>query len=218
MIHVWTLSGQELATVPTGKVGSVQSLQHYLHSNYNIPVCMQQIVHDGCALEDGGHVQLVLLPIPASSQTEVVGALIGACAKGRVEIARFLLEAGVDKDLHPDGQLALNRASDRGHAESVQLLVAWFANMDFVDRSGNTALTCSSSKGHIEVVRVLVAAGANMDMLNSRGNTTLICAANEGHVEIAQVLSEGCADLDARNVHGNTALTSASHKGHVNVV
>ena len=189
MIRVLKLSGQELAAVAVGDVEDVGKLKRHLLSLYDLPVCMLQLVQDGCILGDAavidapGAVQLVLVPVSGASQGEAAAALIRASAKGNVETVRLLLRAGANKDLE--------------------------------NREGNTALIYACLRGHMEIVRMLLEAGADTELTNKIGDTALTLACAAGRVEIVRSLLDARADKELTGRFGDTALTCACRKlGH----
>ena len=87
-------------------------------------------------------------------------ALTWACKKGYLEIVKWLLAAGADKDkATSDGDTPLIWAAHRGHVEIVQVLLAAGAHKNNVTSDGETALSLATSKGHQEIVQLLQPAG-----------------------------------------------------------
>ena len=199
---------------------TVGNLKEFLKASCGIPVCLQQVVKDGCRLHDAawlvfpGDVQLVLLPVastPRESRQEVAGELLRACRQGNVEAVRLLVGAGADLDergrsCFDGGETALVRASASGHAEIVRLLVDAGADKDVKCTSGDTALILASTNGHVEIVRLLVEAGAIKHERGFRDHTALTEAADAGHVEVVQVLLGAGAIMGWRNLSGEGAL------------
>ena len=90
--------------------------------------------------------------------------LTAACAQGHSEIARLLLEAGVDIN-KPDtifNRTALILASAEGHVETVRLLLQARADPYWTDHEGCTALSCAVANSHAEVVTLLSEALTDM--------------------------------------------------------
>ena len=76
MIRVWSLSAEELAAVDMGEFSDVTtmgSLRRHLGLHYGLPVCVHQLVKDGCRLDNEREpstpcdVQLVLQPCSSVS-------------------------------------------------------------------------------------------------------------------------------------------------------
>ena len=146
-------------------------------------------------------------PLPLSSQG------------GHLEVARWLLEAGADKDKAAhDGRTALAAASSNGHLEVVQVLLEAGADKDKAKHNDVTALYVASRNGHLEVAQVLLEAGADKDKVAHDGWTALTVASQNGHLEVVRVLLEAGADNDKELRFGETALFVASEVGHAEVV
>ncbi|CAE7700663.1 mask [Symbiodinium pilosum] len=140
MIHVWTVSGQELPAISLEDVRDVRDLKSTLRRLHGFPICMQQLLHNGNSLEDSTQLgpssdmsmQLVLsAPSSAKQPREAANELLEACEMGSLLVTRLLLEAGAHKDEQ--------------------------------DTTGYTALMCAASHGHEEIVQLLLEAGADKD-------------------------------------------------------
>ena len=58
------------------------------------------------------------------------------------------------------GRTALMRASSKGYANIVKVLVNAGADLNIKDNRGRTALTYANQRGHKSIVQILKAAGA----------------------------------------------------------
>ncbi|CAE7539047.1 Ankrd17 [Symbiodinium natans] len=185
MLYVWSISGEELAAVPAGDtLESVIQLKCHLRSRHDFPVCLQQLLHAGCCLEDRaslvGLVDLNLVLLSTLSPEQMFEAerefLDYAADAGNVEVGRSLLKAGV-------------------------ILVWSFA----------TALMRASSKGHIEFERLLVDTGAHQNLqYKMQDMSSLVLASSMGYVEIVFLLLEAGCDKNVQDKSGQTALMRAS--------
>ena len=166
---------------------------------------------------------------PASSRGLIpigdVTALICAAKKGHIEILRYLVEQGADKDkANYFGTTALMAASSRGHFGVVKLLLEDGADINKVDFSGWTALMWASAsfERHQGVVQYLVEQGADKEMADSRnscGCTALIFAAMRGHFGVVKLLLEDGADVNKVDMmSGWTALHWAALCGHAEIL
>ena len=54
-------------------------------------------------------------------------------------------------------------ASKEGHLKCVQALIEAGADVNYVDKDGDTALMAAASEGHTEIVKLLVEKGANVN-------------------------------------------------------
>ena len=224
MLRVWSVSGKELAAVPTGQdVEDVVGLKGHLRSLHGFPACLQQLLHAGRCLEDGAplaepvDLQLVLLSTLRRKQMhQGKNELFEYVADtGHVEVARALLAAGVDKNLQGSCQdTALMQACSKGHVGIARLLLDAGAKKNLRDENGETAPKHACWEGHVEIVRLLLGAGAK-DLQDECGKTALILASAKGHVKIVRLLLDAGANKNLRDEEGETALMYASAKGHV---
>ena len=116
------------------------------------------------------------------------------------------------------GWTPLHEASNRGHVEAANVLLAAGARVDQTDTAGLTPVYAASQMGHAGVVNVLIAAGATVDHPNrDDGTTPLFIASQDGHVEVAKVLLAAGASVEWAMPDGWTALMSACRDGHRDV-
>ena len=191
MLCVWSVSGQELAAVPTGDaIEDVIGLKRHLRSQHGFPVCLQQLLQAGRCLRDCdplvGPVDLQLVLLAAFSPKQTTQAenefLEYAVGTGHVEVGRALLAAGV----HPDSCYKRSGVS------------------------GETALIRASRNGRVEIARLLLDAGADANLRDIRRATALMYASSEGKVETVRLLLDVGADKNLRDNDVGTALTRAS--------
>ena len=57
MLHVWDISGQQLAAVDTTEPRVVQVLKEQLRELYGYPVCLQRLMLQGTCVEDDAQLQ-----------------------------------------------------------------------------------------------------------------------------------------------------------------
>ena len=62
------------------------------------------------------------------------------------------------------------------------------AEVDLVDKKGQTPLHVACFKGHVDAARLLLDKGADIDRVNKRGETPLYAACSKGHVDAARLL------------------------------
>ena len=112
-----------------------------------------------------------------------------AAEQGRMEIARYLVEAGAEVDATTD------------------------------IRTGQvTPLRYAITNNDIEMVLFLIGHGADVNHTNERGWTPLMTAARHGHSDIIDILLVEGADLYARTASGRTVTRIASDAGYTDVV
>ncbi len=88
--------------------------------------------------------------------------LIIAASRGRNQLVDILLRSGAEINATVEGSVltALACAVERGHTETVRLLIDAGADFETKDKSGNTPLMIAKSKGYQEIVKLLADAGA----------------------------------------------------------
>ena len=156
-------------------------------------------------------------------------ALWYAARDGDDAEARRLLAGGRPINARlKNGETALHRAVEEGHAEMVHLLLEAGAETENIrvpddDQDdwlkGATPLAAAATLGlHVEVVRPLVAAGANLEAANECDETALHHAAEKGNAEVAKLLVQAGARVEAKRRDGTTALMLAARNGHPTVV
>ncbi len=89
---------------------------------------------------------------------------------------------------------ALICASYNGHKEIVKMLLDKSANVNQLDKYGNTALIHAAIEGNKEIVQMLLDKSADINQENKYENTALMFAARNGHKEIVQMLLDKGAD------------------------
>jgi ankyrin repeat protein len=145
--------------------------------------------------------------------------LLVALEKGRLKIARMLLERGADVNYADNrGWSPLHIAGRRLSIDPAQfkLLLDYGANIDASDTwRGETALHDVSYKGHITVVKLLLEHGANVDARSKSRWTPLHSATMMGHPKVAELLLDHGADVNAQKEDGWTALHLATFNGHL---
>jgi ankyrin repeat protein len=91
-----------------------------------------------------------------------------------------------------DGKTALQAAAERGHVDTVRVLLENNAavNAPPAADGGRTALQAAAEGGHIDTVRVLLQnnAAVNAPPAGDGGRTALQAAAERGHVELSKLL------------------------------
>jgi ankyrin repeat protein len=112
--------------------------------------------------------------------------LHGAVREVNVELARILIEqygADVNAAGVLCGKTPLHVAADRRKESMVPMLSVLMehgADINSVDKDGNTPLFVAASHGDLEVVRILAKHGADISAVNKDGNTPLFVAASYG--------------------------------------
>ena len=80
------------------------------------------------------------------------------------------------------------------------------ADIEALNRIGNTPLMTAASFEQIEMVRFLIEHGADVNLINCNGDTALMRACWNGHTDTVQLLIEHGADISLKDKDGKTAL------------
>jgi len=116
--------------------------------------------------------------------------------------------------LSPDWQ----RAAEIGDALRLAEMLEAGAEIDTLDRYGQTALMLAARNGHYEAVSVLVDADADLDHTAKYNLSALMLAALNDRLEVVEQLMEAGADSEiegsgAPGFAGKTALEIAGDLG-----
>lgn len=155
------------------------------------------------------------------------GHLHIAAARGHLDVLRYLLDAGADKDsLNYKGTTALAAAARQGCLEAVLLLLAAGANPSRSDSTnddlnGTPPLATTAFYSHtdsIPIMAALLSAGADVHQVSADGSNALHLGSMMGFLANVRFLIGKGARVDVQDAHGHTALTLAAMGGHVAVV
>jgi ankyrin repeat protein len=169
--------------------------------------------------------------LPARDPVQLA-PLAMAAWHGKLEIARAILERGVEPDAAsgPGGWTPLHAAlrnPERWNGEMVALLLERGADPDVADSGGDTALhaACARAAGDDAAGRVaqqaivdaLLAAGADPGARNQNGTTPLHLAAYHGALAQVQRLLDAGADPFAESYEGLTPFDQAVRQDRAEV-
>ena len=116
-------------------------------------------------------------------------SLESAALSGDAEIVKLLL----DHCANPDGGASstpLYRASQKGHLEVIELLLAKEADPTIATTDGIAPLHEAARIGHLEIAQRLVDHGADVNALTDFGKPSIHFAVLHGHTDVAVYLRE----------------------------
>ncbi|EPY40064.1 26S proteasome non-ATPase regulatory subunit 10 [Angomonas deanei] len=87
-----------------------------------------------------------------------------------------------------DGWTPLHYAADKGHTETVRLLLEEGASVNSKDAMRRTPLHLAALGGHVGVIQVLLEEGATKNAKNIAGMTAKECATTAGHEAASALL------------------------------
>jgi len=109
-------------------------------------------------------------------------------------------------------------AIDNGDADRVRSLLDAGADVNALDRYGQTALMNAAHKGYKEIVWLLAKSGADLNHTAKHGLSALMLAVISNHSDVVSVLMEAGADSSLRGYpntyFSKTALELADSMGH----
>lgn len=110
------------------------------------------------------------------------------------------------------------KASEQGYDALVYELISRGADVNKVNRNGETPLWKASEQGHESIASVLIKAGTNVSGANKKGETPLWVAALKGYLPIVQQLVLHGANATKADENGDAPITKAIIEGHFEVV
>ena len=121
------------------------------------------------------------------------------------------------------GQSSLHYASQFGHVEIVNLLLAASANVDLsshrgVGNGGATPLSVSCDEGHVGIVRSLLRARASINQSTENGASPLFFSCQFGRTDVVKVLIANRADVNQACVDADTPLHTGVRTGNQDIV
>ncbi|KAG1673356.1 Ankyrin-1 [Nymphon striatum] len=158
-----------------------------------------------------------------SAQLEGLTPLHMAINNCRYEVVRELLdlmESRNDREASEklNGMSSLMMACEKGHLETVTLLLQHHARVDVFDENGRMALHLAAENGHWAVIDVLLAHKAFVNAKSKSGVTPLHLAAMKGYSSLVMLLVEKFhAVIDALTIKKRTPLHCAAETGQLEV-
>ncbi len=114
-----------------------------------------------------------------------------ACFFGHYEVARFLVESGVEINFPSKNSqkvMPLHSAAASRSLDIARLLLEHGADPDARQDGGFTPLHEAAANGQLALVRLLVAHGADVNLSQTPGQTALAFARQAGHKDVVEFL------------------------------
>ena len=169
------------------------------------------------AIKDGD-VEIVEKLVPFITDIDAKNRFLQvAVANCQSVIAGFFITSGADVNAkYPDEDFPLHKASRCKAANTTQVLLdakAQIADVNAVNKKGNTALHIAARYGCKDVVEELLGHEANVHAKNKFGDTALHHAAHWDHKDIVEILLDHHARVEEPNHADQTALMLAIRGG-----
>lgn len=103
-----------------------------------------------------------------------------------IYFAKELGNAIDDRDC--DGKTPLAIACSKGHFSTVSFLVAWNANVNSVDSSGDSVLHLATFSQSYKIAKLLLIKGSNKAYRNKLGKTAFELAKEYSFIDMANIL------------------------------
>jgi uncharacterized protein len=114
-------------------------------------------------------------------------ALMMACLKGQLELAKKLIARGAD--VNKPGWTPLHYAATNGHLDIMEVLFANNAYIDAESPNGTTPLMMAAQYGTADAVRRLLEEGADPTLKNQVGLTAIDFAYRANRTEAADLIA-----------------------------
>ncbi|XP_061780858.1 ankyrin repeat domain-containing protein 26-like isoform X1 [Nerophis lumbriciformis] len=146
-------------------------------------------------------------------------ALQLACADGKVEAVKFLLEKKANPNLFDNqNKSPLMKAVEGQHEQIVNILLENNADPNLADMNGNTALHLAARFPSHSIVVLLMKYKADINAQNLEGFSPLTVAIQESKSHMAEFLLKKGADVNILDKNKRSPLMAAAGKGHSSIV
>ncbi|XP_027527297.1 ankyrin repeat and death domain-containing protein 1B isoform X2 [Neopelma chrysocephalum] len=157
---------------------------------------------------------------------EGMNVLHFAAQNNSVKIVDYFLQELHLNDLNkPDlkGKKPFLLASEKGHVDMINNLIALKLFTSEKDKEGNTALHLAAKNGHSEVVEILLEQWEEINDLNQNGETPFYLSVKGGHEKCAELLLDAGSDINVLTQrimvpNYSSALQVAIQNGHLSLV
>lgn len=161
----------------------------------------------------------VMTPLSDLSGTSVVDKLVREAALGRLEYVKQYLDAHPDQvDCLSAGKTCLQVAAHQGHINIIKYLLSIRANVNIVDKEGDSTLHYAAFGNQPDIMRILLVHGAHINVVNSSRCSALHISAHKRPPHCIKVLLEFGANVNIQDSYGDTALHDAIGKENTEVV
>ena len=118
-----------------------------------------------------------------------------------------------------DSDIPIIVAARNGHNNIVNFLCNTGAELEAVNKKGETALTVASARNHCDVIQTLLDNGCDLDKKASNGLDALAMACKYGHISAVRLLVEAGAEIESECLNSKkTPAMVAVEYGNINIL
>lgn len=146
-------------------------------------------------------------------------ALMASCARGHVEVAKILLDAGEDPNLldsHKDSALFYSIAQNQ--ESTFDLLMQKKVRLNSTRLDGISPLMIAIDNNRTSMAEKLIGAGVDVNEVTEDGWSALFFTIRMKNLDVAKRLIKAGAKAEAKDNDGKTILDYAKEDGWVNGV
>lgn len=134
---------------------------------------------------------------------------------GHYEMAKLLIDNGVDVNYLEERLSAIHVAACKGETKIARLLIESKCDVNARNRKGVSPLHCAVANGHREVVSLLLTAHARVNVKGQTSDRTPLFMAGEmGDVEVVKMLLSHGAKLNLTDQFGMTPLNVVCNRNN----
>lgn len=108
-------------------------------------------------------------------------------------------------DVMSGGKTCLQVAAHQGHKALVEYLLSVGANVNVVDKEGDSVLHYAAFGNQPEIMKILLQHGANINVLNASHCTALHISAHKKPPHCVRILLEFNADVNLQDSYGKSS-------------
>ncbi len=137
----------------------------------------------------------------------------------RLDIVKFLIDAGADVNTRYDSNTILMEASYNGDISIVRYIIKQGGDIHLKNHRGTTALLEATRGGYLDIIEFLVNQGADVNTADHNYFTPLKWTITEsGDMDTIRYLVKSGADINYKGDLDGTALMYASRVGNLTIV
>ncbi|CAI7593470.1 unnamed protein product [Penicillium bialowiezense] len=194
-----------LDLISCAKKGDLEAVMQRLNEGSNVNASNESGDSALSLAALAGHQDVVLLLFAKGAKVGAMNhkresALVQAAKHGRTEVLSILMshEEPIDDSQY---EKALGAAAEKGHVETVRLLLERGVDPNYRDQNDeefNTPLFKAAGKGHEKIVRLLLDHGAERNTLSFWGESAMFAACRSNRQRIARLLLKFGATFDEK--------------------